>query len=416
MTAEVAIMNTQGIALAADSAVTLTGSGKIYNSADKLFALSKYQPVGIMIYGSAGIMSVYWETIIKSYRDFLGDKSFDKLSEYKEDFINYLAKFSYFTTKQMLDYLESMCFDVFSHVLTWFIDDLHIEFDDKENIELSKIDAVFNTSLKNIKERLKKEEDEKQIKLDGDFIDSNSETINKMLGVVFEKYQLSKKQTAELTSILKLVLQKCYRIDDYTGVVIAGYGEREIFPCLCEFKVSGKLGDSLIYFDNDMAQIDTDPGHRAFIEPFSQTEMVHQFAKGIDPDFYSAILEKVDTILNSLAPSMNDPEKEKAEAISKLLSEYMNSIIDAVYKDPILETVRGMQKNELVSMAEAMVNLTALKRHVSDDAESVGGPIDVALITKGDGFIWIKKKTNYDPNLNRGLNQNYFRGGRNENL
>ena len=46
MTAEVAIMNTQGIALAADSAVTLS-IGKTYNSADKLFALSKDHPVGM---------------------------------------------------------------------------------------------------------------------------------------------------------------------------------------------------------------------------------------------------------------------------------------------------------------------------------------------------------------------------------
>jgi hypothetical protein len=37
-----------------------------------------------------------------------------------------------------------------------------------------------------------------------------------------------------------------------------------------------------------------------------------------------------------------------------------------------------------------------------------------ALITKGDGFIWIKSKTNYDPVLNRHLNQSYFYGGKNE--
>ena len=98
MTAEVAIMNTEGIAMAADSAVTLSG-GKIYNSADKLFALSKYYPVGIMMYSSATIMGVAWEIIIKSYRDYLGSKSFDKLSEYETDFINYLSRFPYFTEK-----------------------------------------------------------------------------------------------------------------------------------------------------------------------------------------------------------------------------------------------------------------------------------------------------------------------------
>jgi hypothetical protein len=54
MTAEVAILNNNGIALAADSAVTIGHEeGKIFTSADKLFQLSECAPVGIMVYGSA---------------------------------------------------------------------------------------------------------------------------------------------------------------------------------------------------------------------------------------------------------------------------------------------------------------------------------------------------------------------------
>jgi hypothetical protein len=414
MTAEVAIMNTRGIAMAADSAVTLGGSGKIYNSADKLFALSKYYPVGVMIYGSAGIMGIAWEIIIKSYRDFLGNKSFDKLSDYAGDFINYLSKFPYFTEKKMIDYLESGCFEVFSQILSWFLDDLLLEFNDKENIKLSKINSLFNTTLKNIKERIEQKEDQKQIKLDSGFIDSNHEIINKMLEIVFEKFQLSNEHKIELINILKLSFKKCFWVDDYTGIVIAGYGEREIYPTIYNFKVSGKLGDSIIYFDNDEDQIGTD--HTASICPYSQTEMVHQFVRGIDLDFFDTAIKKVDIILDLLSPLIGDSDKKKKNAISELLGVYLQNISDTVFKDPILEVVAYMEKSELVSMAEAMVNLTAMKRHISEDEESVGGPIDVALITKSDGFIWIKKKTNYDIQLNRELNQNYFRSYKNGNL
>jgi hypothetical protein len=28
----------------------------------------------------------------------------------------------------------------------------------------------------------------------------------------------------------------------------------------------------------------------------------------------------------------------------------------------------------------------------ADEFETVGGPIDVAVISKGDGFVWVKKK------------------------
>ena len=406
MTAEVAIMNTHAIALAADSAVTL-GIGKTYNTADKLFALSKYHPVGIMINGSARMMNVDWEVIVKCYRDQLGNKSFDKLTDYTGDFINYLEKFSYFTPEQMIEYLESMCISVFAKVLAQFINDLHAEFDGKENIELSQIDAVFDTTLKNIKEEMGKAEDEKQIKPDFAFIDSNHETVKEILGMVFEKYELSKKQITKLKDILKLNFQKCFWMEHHSGIVIAGYGEREIFPTLCEFNLSGKLGESLIYMEYNVDQIGKD--HTASICPFAQTEMVHQFVKGIDPYFSIIIENKVETILSSLAPLINDPDKEKTSAISDILTEYISGIVRNVYIDPIIKIVACMEKSELVLMAEAMVNLTALRRHVSTDDETVGGPIDVALITKGEGFIWIKRKTNYDPHLNRDLNQNYFR-------
>ena len=49
---------------------------------------------------------------------------------------------------------------------------------------------------------------------------------------------------------------------------------------------------------------------------------------------------------------------------------------------PIMEIVEHLPKEELAEMAEALVNLTALKRRVSLDLETVGGPIDVAVISK----------------------------------
>lgn len=53
MTAQIAIMNKQAIALASDSAVTMMQEKgqKIFKTANKLFALSKYHPVGIMVFG-----------------------------------------------------------------------------------------------------------------------------------------------------------------------------------------------------------------------------------------------------------------------------------------------------------------------------------------------------------------------------
>ena len=45
-------------------------------------------------------------------------------------------------------------------------------------------------------------------------------------------------------------------------------------------------------------------------------------------------------------------------------------------------------------LAENLVNITALKRKFSMDGnqQTVGGPTDVASISLGEGFTWIKRK------------------------
>jgi hypothetical protein len=85
VTAEITVMNKLAIAMAADSAMTITqpnGEQKIYNTVNKLFSLSKYHPVGIMVFENAEMMEVPWETIIKTYRSMLGNRKFDTVEEY----------------------------------------------------------------------------------------------------------------------------------------------------------------------------------------------------------------------------------------------------------------------------------------------------------------------------------------------
>ena len=78
MTTEVVVMNTLALAMAADSAVTsnLPRGPKIYNTANKIFALSKYAPIGVMVYEDGQFLQLPWETIIKVYRHYLGNKKF----------------------------------------------------------------------------------------------------------------------------------------------------------------------------------------------------------------------------------------------------------------------------------------------------------------------------------------------------
>jgi len=59
-------------------------------------------------------------------------------------------------------------------------------------------------------------------------------------------------------------------------------------------------------------------------------------------------------------------------------------------------------------MAESLVNLTCLRKKISMDDETVGGPVDVAVISKGDGLIWIKRKHYFEQELNNHFFMNYL--------
>lgn len=100
MSAGICIMNKNAIAMAADSAVTIGQHIAIHNSANKLFALSRYEPVGVIIYANASFMQIPIEIIIKQYKSYLSKKKFNSLEDYVLDFINYLE---YDTT---LDYIN----------------------------------------------------------------------------------------------------------------------------------------------------------------------------------------------------------------------------------------------------------------------------------------------------------------------
>ena len=59
-----------------------------------------------------------------------------------------------------------------------------------------------------------------------------------------------------------------------------------------------------------------------------------------------------------------------------------------------------MPKQELALLAQELINLTSVKRKFSSGIESVGGPIDVAIISRIDGFVWVRRKHYFEPSLN----------------
>ena len=109
-------MNRMAVALAADSAVTVnTGTTyKIRDSGLKVFMLSKLHPVGVMVYNNASLVGVAWETIIKLYREELGENCYDTLEEYGERLISFIDNNTHLFPR--------------SAQKAYYLDDLSVEF------------------------------------------------------------------------------------------------------------------------------------------------------------------------------------------------------------------------------------------------------------------------------------------------
>lgn len=114
-----------------------------------------------------------------------------------------------------------------------------------------------------------------------------------------------------------------------------------------------------------------------------------------------------ETIIEHLTFEDDEEEAVFKEAASKaeaaFVHEFENSGMETIRQDSqrsVEEMVEFMPKQDLAEFAEALVNLSSLQRRVNSGVETVGGPIDVAVISKAEGLVWVKRKHYFPPELN----------------
>lgn len=285
MTAEIAIMNRMAVALAADSAVTFghPKQTKIYYTVNKLFTLSKYEPVGVMVYGDAELMGVPWETILKEYRRSLGRTSFNTLGDYARHLIDFMDKpNSLFPSSVQEEYFEYHCL-----LYLGLIDsEIHKEMEalDKQGKKVSKKQArnIISSKITHHAKRL--ESREKLPTVDRAYFSSTlkkyGHIIDQAINKIFEKAPLSVSSRAKLR---KVCANLCYR-DIFSGgeagLVVAGFGSADAFPALESFAVESVINDRLKYKAKESQNISVKM--TASIMPFAQSDMVSVFMEGVD--------------------------------------------------------------------------------------------------------------------------------------
>lgn len=225
MTAEIGLLNKHGIALAADSAVTIGGGIGYYNTVNKLFSLSKYEPVAVMIYSNASLMGYPLEILIKEYRKKLGKKKFCYLNEYWDDFISYLKEF-FNSTGNNINYKKYYYREIQSVLnsidnrINKEINLLPSDIDPQSSEFKEKIIAIIENEIKKIYDNFKGFDDdviyaEKESEIRGECEDDIKKLINEFFGVDLQEETIRK-----LVNISIMILTKNHKQGNYTGIVI----------------------------------------------------------------------------------------------------------------------------------------------------------------------------------------------------
>jgi len=357
-----------------------------------------------MIYGNANCNGIPMEILIKEFRKNLVDESLEKISDFGERLMDFL-KIKCENYCDADSYYLSIMKDVFINFHYFYLKYLQ-ENEDESCTFLDYLDKKYCEDKFHFDVNI----DEVELKGLDDII---TEIFNR--GVISDFFNQADEKRA--WQILKKLLIFNILLN-HTGIVIAGFDSEKLYPSYFSYHVLGLLNNEFIYKIREKVAISNqNPAH---ISPFAQSDVVETYLKGINSENQKTILKYIQNFLNDFPEEMinifEEGEILDAENLNKLKESIeeikqpitarendfkglFNELKDDNY-NPILGSIEHVPKEDLSNMCESLIHLTSLRRKISYDVESVGGEIDVAIISKGDGFIWTKRKHYFDGDLN----------------
>lgn len=410
MTALVGVLNKRGVAIAADSAMTVFGNGssKIYNNEQKIFPLSDKKPVGVMICNNLNFLSTPWALIFELYNVQRGNKNFSSLTGYVEDFLEFLSSLKNLQTQEEKNRYYWRDFEDLLDVFRTLYNDRIEEELDKELVfpgdELARASYTYTFNL--LKDAIYEDEVLSLLK---------NFTIDKFFNEVVapnkeffdeERKQFPRMKDDEWNTLLKYYHRHLIN-DDFnpplgTEIIFVGYGEDDIFPASQRLFVSGMVGDNIKYKIEEISEISHTSS--AEIRPFAQTDVMLTLMKGVSPqsdqEYRDATIELEEGVINDITDLLKKEKvspsiikKIKGLSYEKVHERYMDRIENFIhdkFTSGVVTALDFFNLEEMAKMAENLIAVTNLQRHISSSEETVGGPIEVAIITKTGGFKWVK--------------------------
>lgn len=433
MTCEVLVMNKEAVALAADTALSITGQDdgpRMYNSAGKIFSLSQNPPIAVMTYDDAEYMSIPWSAVIGTYRDLYSNREHRTLGEYADHFIEFLASHEKLSSpEQQLSLIERnvrMCMESiekectkrgasshshpgsrgleFQEIISAVIDELHssrMTIPDVRRLDSrgAPISASPEEALREVTEKHKEAFLEIAADVLGTLPVAGSDSEAKLIEIAAT--MLTKYSSAEAG------LQRV------SGVVIAGFGRDELFPAFQSFDILGIVDDVFRYQNGPSQRLTFRDSESSAVQCFPTGAGMTAVLAGFDADSYYDLERFVFGLLDQLPyrleEILNLALKVSDESVDASIQSFISRLKGAIrksyedkrekwakhqneaYRAPIERLVSHLPRPHLGAMAEKLVCLTLLCHEVTMKPRVVSGPYEVALLSREEGLIWVRR-------------------------
>ena len=399
MTAQVIAMNGYGVAISADSAVSL-GSIRTFETAEKIYPLMLPHRLAILHSGSVNFGGIPYPVLIADWKRQLPTKPHRDARAYKDNFIDWLEHHSEWFSDSRNE-----------GQFTWFVEDRINKVSQmmQEYAEAKKEFILADLLAEWIKECLDA----------GTWEGINSQDVSRLLDEVddsirnlLDQYPKAKEQIDNNKELFEEYLSVSYSSKILGGtdfissatLVFVGYGENDILPSYVGVDIAGVLKGKVANFELAEHAVSTDQNNPFGLYMPAQSDAMDSFLRGYDWDFVHSFIESATEHFGTLMKKvveLNDGKNSE-------LDDYLNEVISGFEADlhgfrenlsedrflvKLRRSLSSLPIGSLANVVKALIEIQGLRQTTSAQFNSVGGPTDVAIIEPLEGFQWIQHKS-----------------------
>lgn len=425
MTAVVGILNKKGVALAADSAVTrrIIDEEKVTKNGNKMVRLSNVLPISVMLTGNGAFMRTQWDIIIRHYREHRGEIKHETVEACMHDFFRYIADNGLFVDSEfVLHRTKNELIYLFNNV-DRRVDDKFKQRDEDGILTSPRGYQKAFERLLNIYCRQWQKEG-----VCPQFQDYTQQQFNEYTKDLFDEFIKLRsyveeapfnddnypqevlnalREPLEKTLMTRLTTRR-YDDGDMAVLIFSGYGDKQEYPSLVSTVVCEGFDSRVNYHVRPEDVICISDKRPVAICPFAQDDVIRSILSGSHIGFCRQITTAIN---NSFSPWNNDIfnfvdndidffdfvdqlEEVKTDDLRKNIISQATRL-DNKHQRQWEKALENYDLQSMAALAESLIDLTGFHRILTFKQEGVGGPVDVAVISKNDGFTWINRKSWY---------------------